>query len=185
MIQLSDGARDTSSDTIKIIGIGQSLRGDDAAGLEAVRLWQERYLMNVDRPNFQVELAELPGIGLLSLLEGSRAVILVDAVHSNAKAGTIHLLSDTQLEAFTDGAGSAHGWGVAETLSLGQKLIPTTMPEKLLLIGIEAGDFSLGKALSPEVQKALPEVANLIEKLATMGQSTGQEPSKSSRISPR
>ncbi len=29
------------SGIIKIIGIGQSLRGDDAAGLAAVRLWQE------------------------------------------------------------------------------------------------------------------------------------------------
>ncbi len=28
---------------IAVIGIGQSLRGDDAAGLEAVRQWQEKY----------------------------------------------------------------------------------------------------------------------------------------------
>jgi len=185
MIQLSDGVRDEPSGTIKIIGIGQSLRGDDAAGLAAVRLWQEKYQVNIERPYLQVELAELPGIGLLSLLEGTRTVILVDAVHGNAKAGTIYVLSNDQIEAFTDAAGSAHGWGVAETLSIGQRLIPSSMPEKLLLIGIEAGDLSLGETLSPEVELVLPEVANLIEQLATREWSTGQDPSTSSRISPR
>jgi hydrogenase maturation protease len=167
MNQPIDGARDELSGAIKIIGIGQSLRGDDAAGLAAVRLWQEKYQVNMERPYLQVELSELPGLGLLNLLEGTRIAILVDAVHSDAKAGTIHLLSNDQLEAFTEGAGSAHGWGVAETLSLGQKLMPSTMPGKLLLIGIEAGDLSLGESLSREVELALPEVARLIEQLAT------------------
>src|SRR4030042_4400100 len=103
MIQLPDGARDESSGTIKIIGIGQSLRGDDAAGLAAVRFWQEKYQVKIERPYLQVELAELPGIGLLSLLEGTRTVILVDAVHGNGQAGTIHGLKNDQLEAFTGG----------------------------------------------------------------------------------
>jgi len=180
-----DGARDKTPGTIKVIGIGQSLRGDDAAGLEAVRLWQERYQANIDRTNLQVELAELPGIGLLNLLEGTSIIILVDAVHSNAKAGTIHVLSEDQLEAFSDGAGSAHGWGVAETLSLGHKLMPASMPEKLWLIGIEAGHLLLGEALSPEVESVLPEAADLIEQLVVIGLSTDQDPSTSSRISPR
>ena len=167
MNQYTDGASSEDSGTIKIIGIGQSLRGDDAAGLVAVRLWQERHQANIERQNLQVELTELPVIGLLNLLEGTRTVILVDAVHSNAKAGTIHLLSEDQLESFSNGSGSAHGWGVAETLSLGRKLMPSTMPEVLLLIGIEAGDLTLGESLSPDVEKALPEVVHLIEQLVT------------------
>jgi len=165
MNQFPNGAKDEPSSIIKIIGIGQSLRGDDAAGLAAVRFWQERYQANIERPNLQVELEELPGIGLLSLLEGSSIAILVDTVHSNSIPGTIHLLSNDQLEAFTGGASSAHGWGVAETLLLGEKLMPLSMPEKIILIGIEAGNFSLGESLSPQVELALPEVARLIEQL--------------------
>ena len=164
-----DGARIEYSGTIKIIGIGQSLRGDDAAGLVAVRLWHESYKAHIEGSNLQVELTELPGIGLLNLLEGTRTVILVDAVHSNAKAGTIHLLSEDQLDTFTNGTRSAHGWGVAETLSLGRKLMPSAMPEELHLIGIEAGDLTLGESLSPEVELALPEVTRLIERLITRG----------------
>jgi len=165
MKQSPTGGADKSPGIIKLIGIGQSLRGDDAAGLAAVRLWQEKYQTSAPRPDLQVELAELPGVGLLDLLEGSRLAILVDAVRSGAKTGTIHLLKEDQLESFTQGSVSAHGWGVAETLSLGKQLIASMMPEKLILIGIEAGQLSLGESLSPEVERALPEVARLIERI--------------------
>ena len=159
----SNNARAPSPGIIKIIGIGQRLRGDDAAGLEAVRLWQETCLINDERPNVHVELAELPGIGLLSLLVDSRVAILVDAVHSQAKPGEVYVLNEDQLEAFSEGSGSAHGWGVAETLLLGRQLNPSTLPEKLILIGIEAGELRPGEALSPDVRSALPEVVRLIE----------------------
>jgi len=161
----SDGVREELSGTIKVIGIGQSLRGDDAAGLAAVLLWRQRYPATAERPDVQVELAELPGIGLLSLLEGSRVAILVDAIRSDAKPGTIHILSEDQLETFRPEAGSAHGWGVAETLSLGRKLRLTSLPMKLILIGIEAGQLNMGGLLSSEVEAALPEVARQIEQL--------------------
>jgi hydrogenase maturation protease len=163
----ADDARDKNPGIIKVIGIGQSLRGDDAAGLIAVRLWQATYQDHHSQLDLQVELAELPGIGLLNLLEGIPTAILIDAVHGDAKAGTIHLITEDQLESFSIGSDSAHGWGVAETLSIGRMLMPAALPENLWLIGIEAGNISLGEALSPEVEIALPEVARLIEKLAT------------------
>ncbi len=164
----SDGVRDKPPGTIKIIGIGQSLRGDDAAGLAAVRLWEETYQARLERPDVQVELAELPGIGLLNLLEGARFAILVDAVNSGDRPGTVYVLSQNQLEAFKDGAGSVHGWGVAETLLLGRTLMPAVLPVKLVLIGIEVGQLDLGEALSPEVESALSEVARLIEQYVSM-----------------
>jgi len=169
MINASDGARDGPSGTIKIIGIGQSLRGDDAAGLAAVHLWKQIYQAGNMHADVQVELTELPGLGLLSLLEGSRVAILVDAMHSNSKAGTVRVLTESQLEAFTTGAGSAHGWGVAETLLLGRKLMSSSLPGTLILIGIEAGQLNLGETLSPQVKSVLPDVARLIEQSLNIG----------------
>lgn len=163
----SDDVGNNLTRVIKIIGIGQSLRGDDAAGLSAVRLWLETFHAGALPPGLQVELVELVGIGLLNLLEGARYAILVDAVHSGAKPGTIHRLNEGQLESFKDGSGSAHGWGVAETLSLGRQLTPLRLPPKLILIGIEAGQFNLGDAMSLEVVESLPEVARFIEELVS------------------
>ncbi len=158
-----DGAGKVPPGAIKIIGIGQSLRGDDAAGLSAVRLWVETFHAEALPQGVQVELTELPGIGLLNLLQGAHYAILVDAVHSGVRPGTIHRLIEDQLESFTTGSGSAHGWGVAETLSLGRQLEPTNLPPELILIGIEAGQLDLGEALSPDVASSLPEVTRLIE----------------------
>jgi Ni,Fe-hydrogenase maturation factor len=46
----NDDAGESLTGTIKIIGIGQSLRGDDAAGLDAVRFWIENYHPEILHP---------------------------------------------------------------------------------------------------------------------------------------
>lgn len=147
---------------IVLIGIGQSLRGDDAAGLEAVRLWQVQYPQSAD--TLQVEISELPGLSLLDRLNGMEAAILVDAVHSSDAAGTLYRLGPEDLAAFRTDAQSAHGWGVAETLTLGNSLYPELAKCRISLIGIAGSDFSMGAGLSPAVQAALTDVADMIEK---------------------
>ncbi len=161
------------NNSIKVIGIGQSLRGDDAAGLEAVRLWHATYQSARPHREVQMELAELPGIGLIDLLAGARLAILVDAVHSTSAPGTVHVLSEDNIAAFPAGSRSAHGWGVSETLTLGRQLFSASMPLKLVLIGIEAASLGLGDTLSPEVQSALPEAARLIEQFVVDETSSG------------
>ncbi len=146
---------------VAVIGIGQSLRGDDAAGLEAVRLWQEKYPQSAAR--VRIELAELPGLGLLDLLEGIDAAILVDAVHSSAAPGTLIRIGPEDLALFTPEAGSAHGWGVAETLQLGRSLYPTLASRCITLIGIVGKQFDLGAGLSQSVQEALPAACCLLD----------------------
>src|SRR5512142_676272 len=105
---------------VAVVGIGQGLRGDDAAGLEAVRRWQEKFPETASRPEVRVEMNELPGLALLGLIEDAEAAVLVDAVQSSALPGTIHLLKQEELSAFASHAKTAHGWGVAETLDLGR-----------------------------------------------------------------
>jgi hydrogenase maturation protease len=144
-----------------VLGIGQSLRGDDAAGLEAVRLWQHLYPQTAQK--VQVELCELPGLALLDLLEGFQAAVLVDALQTAAQAGTLLRLGPDELAAFTLDSQSAHGWGVAETLALGGSLYPWLAQCRITLIGIAGSAFGMGAALSPAVQTCLPEAAALIE----------------------
>jgi hydrogenase maturation protease len=145
-----------------VIGIGQALRGDDSAGLQAVRLWQQTYPQSANQANVYVELAEMPGLGLLSLLEGTQYALLVDAVHSGAQPGTVMLLTEADLAGPDLGSSSAHGWGVAETLSLGRRLTPHQMPDRIELVGIEAGELGMGERLSPQVTAALPGASDLI-----------------------
>ncbi len=54
---------------IAVIGIGQSMRGDDAAGLDAIRQWKVEYPETATRPDIRVETSELPGLDLIDRLE--------------------------------------------------------------------------------------------------------------------
>jgi hydrogenase maturation protease len=148
---------------IGVIGIGQSLRGDDAAGLEAVRRWRAAFPDTACRPDVRVEVSELPGLGLLGLLDGLCGAVLVDAVRSDAAAGSVHELEADQLESFTPGDRSAHGWGVAETLKLRRALVPPAAALHLKLIGIEAADVTPGAGLSPAVERSLPSACQAIQ----------------------
>jgi len=148
---------------IAVIGIGQSLRGDDAAGLDAVHRWQKEYPETANRPEVHAEASELPGLALIDLLNDMDAAVIVDAVKSSARPGTIHRLSADDLSAFTPDAQSAHGWGVAETLQLGRKLDPTLEKLPIRLVGIEAEQMAMGTGLSQNVAEAIPALCRTIE----------------------
>jgi len=149
---------------IIVIGIGQSLRGDDAAGPRAVCLWQKSFPETAALPEVRVETLELPGLVLLDFLDGMEAAILVDAIQGSASPGRLHRLHIGDALSFTPDARSAHGWGVAETLQLGRVLYPSLSKCRLVMIGLEGKDFAMGAGLSPEVEAALPEAAEAIQR---------------------
>ncbi len=148
---------------IIVIGIGQTMRGDDAVGVEAVRRWQEAFRETASRSEIAVQFNELPGLGLLNLLEGFDAALIVDAVQSGATPGTVHRLRPEDLASFGTAAKSAHGWGVAETLELGRQLQFIGSRPRIRLIGIEAQQVELGQPMSEAVASALPAVCQAIE----------------------
>jgi hydrogenase maturation protease len=148
---------------IAVIGVGQSLRGDDGAGLEAVRHWQEKYPETSGRPEVHVELSELPGLELLNLLGAVEAAVLVDAIHGTSAPGRIQRLSLEELSAFSSASGSAHGWGVAETIRLDRQLNPEGQGTVIRFVGIEEEQMNLGEPLSPAVRRALPMAGEVIE----------------------
>lgn len=149
---------------IVVIGIGQSIRGDDAIGLKAVHQWMDTFPETASRSEIQVETCELPGLTLLDFLEKAKAAILVDAIECLTIPGTIHSIRPEQLSTFTTDAKSAHGWGVAETLKLNQLLSPSRKNIPIQLIGIEVGQVEIGSGLSKSVEQALPLVCEAIQK---------------------
>jgi hydrogenase maturation protease len=149
-----------------IIGMGQDLRGDDAVGLEVVKRWKSQNPEIAKKPEVVVEMAPLPGLSLLSFLECVEAAILVDAVHSGAVPGRLHILDREDLASFGGDARSAHGWGVAETLMLGQDLYGEKMPKEICLLAVEAGSMELGRPLSAAVLAALPAAVLKLQELA-------------------
>jgi len=148
---------------VAVVGIGQSMRGDDAAGLEAVRLWQRSHARTAGMPDLRVAMAEEPGLDLLDLFKSVEAAILVDAVRSGAKAGRIHRIGVDALSDFRRGPEGVHSWTVAQLLRLDGVLNPLSGPRQVKLVGIEAAAFDIGTGLSEAVRVALPEASDAIE----------------------
>jgi len=140
-----------------VIGVGQEWRGDDAAGLLVARRL---------RPlgGSRVTVAENSGSvsDLLAAWKESDAAILVDAVAGGGRPGEIYRfpVHERSLPAELFPATSTHAWGVVQAVALGRVL--GTLPPYLVVYGIEGQDFGLGREVSPEVARAVPEVARRI-----------------------
>lgn len=141
---------------VLVIGIGNPYRSDDAAGLIAARRIKERV------PDY-VEVIEESGDGaaLMEAWKGSGKVILVDAVSSGQKPGTVYR--------FDAGAQSiptkffhysTHAFSVAEAVELAREL--NRLPAQLIVYGIEGKNYESGFELSPEVESSVKEVVNRV-----------------------
>lgn len=146
--------------SVLLLGIGQRLRGDDALGLAAVEAWQKKH---PNHPAVDVAILESPGLSLLTALSGYPTAIIVDAVRTGAATGKVYQLQDTEIAAFSPGASSAHGFGVAETLAMGRTLQPKQLPKSIQFIGIEAGGVEIGQPITEAGQHAIPKAVEAIE----------------------
>jgi hydrogenase maturation protease len=139
-----------------VIGIGNALRSDDAAGLEVARLLEGTLPEGV-------ELLEREGepTSLIDSWEGAGAVWVVDAVSSGAEPGTVHRHDATEqaLPAALFRT-STHHFGLAEAVELARAL--GRLPERTVVYGIEGASFQTGEMLSPEIEAAAARVADAV-----------------------
>lgn len=142
---------------ILIIGIGNAYRGDDAVGLHVAQCLKKQ-------AHDHVHVIEESGEGasLMECWKDANSVILIDAVSSGAKPGTIHRLdAHTQPIQTNFFHYSTHAFGVAEAIELSRAL--NQMPRRLIVYGIEGKCFEAGVELSFEVEKAAQEVARCVQ----------------------
>jgi hydrogenase maturation protease len=144
---------------LKVIGVGNEWRGDDAVGLLVVRRLKAEQLP-------QVSITECRGTvtAVREAWNGAAGVIVVDAVISGGRPGAIYRFN-------AHGAGvpvelsrspSSHGWGVAEALALGNVL--QELPPFLIIYGLEGQNFGPGQEVSQEVAAAIPEAVRRIRR---------------------
>lgn len=137
---------------ILVLGIGNDILCDDAAGLKAVRRIKER-------TNGSANVQETNGLGLnlLDHLEGYDCALLVDAVKTGKyEPGTILELSADDFSA--DHSTSPHYAGLGEVIKVAERLqIP--FPKEICILALEVEDpYQIHEGLTVAVEKALPEV---------------------------
>lgn len=135
---------------MRIIGIGTADRGDDAAGLLVARRLRELGVEALEHSR--------DGLALIEAWRGYDDVVLIDAVVTGAPAGAITRWDGAGAPVIADPVrASTHAFGVAEALKLARAL--GRMPARLTIYGIEAAQFEIGGALTPEVAAAVERLA--------------------------
>lgn len=142
--------------TARVIGLGNLSRGDDAAGLLAVRLVGELSDGAVD-----VRESDAGGAALPELMEGAERVILIDAARCGQKPGTVHRLdASADRIARENFPCSTHDMGLADAIGLARAL--GTLPKQVIVYGIEAGSLEAGADVTDAVRLAVGRVARRI-----------------------
>jgi hydrogenase maturation protease len=142
--------------TIRIIGLGNGMRGDDAVGLVAARRLRQEI---GDRT--EVIEAEMVGVDLIEMMTGARVMILIDAARSGRMPGTVYRLDASAApishQLFPR---STHAIGTVDAVELARTMgiLPTTV----IIYGIEAANTEAGQTLSAAVAKALDQVVDRI-----------------------
>lgn len=140
-----------------VLGLGNLLLGDDGAGLALLEeLRRER------GHAAQLEFVDggTQGLALLGLVEGRRALLVLDAVALHAPPGSVHHLRDPLRQAAEAGS-TAHESSASSLLAAARLL--DVLPERVEIVGIEPGELSTRIGLSRAVREALPRARERAE----------------------
>ena len=142
---------------ILILGLGNPLLGDEGIG---VRVVEE--LQGLELPDGVVVVeGGTTGLGLIGLMEGYERVIIVDAADMGHPPGRVVRFTPLEVQLKTAEAPlSLHQIGLEEVLALAEAL--EVAPAELVIIGIQPSQVEVGAGLSPEVERAIPQIIRII-----------------------
>ena len=135
-----------------ILCLGNDILSDDAFGPKvAQRLSGD----GLDRNSVEVVFASTAGFGLLDLLKGRRAALIVDTIITGkVEPGTLHFFSAGTLTPSYNLVNS-HQINLPTALELGKQL-GMAMPNDIQVVAVEAQDVqTLGEELTPAIEKAV------------------------------
>jgi hydrogenase maturation protease len=151
---------DIKQKVIKILGCGNTLVGDDGVGIRVIERLQELKLPE----NVEIIEAGVGGMAILSWIEDTDKVIIIDAVQTgNEPAGTVYKFTEKELPPSDMFMLSLHDLNLVDTLNIGR--LVQKMPDEIVIIGVEVkrvAEFT--KDLTPEAEAAIPEVVELVLK---------------------
>jgi len=125
-----------------VIGLGNTDRGDDAAGLLVARRLREA---GADAIQHTGTIADL-----LDMWQSADDVLIVDTVTSGDVPGSVHVWDARTAEFETEiFRSSTHSFGLGELLKLAGAL--GRLPNHITVYGIEGSQFALGAKPSAQV----------------------------------
>lgn len=139
-----------------ILGLGNPILSDDAAGLLVARRLFER----IGGEDVDLIEAAASGLHTVQLLSRYDRAVIIDSTLDRARVGHVRRLEVDELERYP--LLSSHGVGLGQAMRLAQQLgMPLPNPLLIYVIAV-AEPYTLGERLTPEVERALPSVIRQI-----------------------
>ncbi|HEX9279980.1 MAG TPA: HyaD/HybD family hydrogenase maturation endopeptidase [Gemmatimonadales bacterium] len=148
-----------------VIGLGSPLMGDDGLGLAALARLQEQWTLPAT-----VELVDggTWGMNLLPVIEDADRLLLLDAIHANASAGTLIVLDRARIPRYLAMKISPHQVDLRDVLGLAE--LRGTLPEETVAMGLQPARVEMSSELSETLQDRLDDlVAAAVRQLAEWG----------------
>lgn len=139
-----------------ILGLGNPILSDDAAGLEVARRVHSR----LGRKDIDLIEAATGGLQTLQLLLGYDRAAIIDVIPDEEHFGQIYRLTPQQLG--DPSTSATHGVGLGQAIQWGRK-VDLDVPETVTIYAIAVKDpWTFGEKLTPQMEEALPAIVNEI-----------------------
>jgi len=150
--RIAESALPRAQAAVLVLGLGNSLLGDDGAGVEAVRRLQQ----NRDLPSrARILDGGTLSFSLLQDIESADALIVVDAAQLGEPPGTVRVFQDEGMDRFLQGrrACSVHEVSLLELLDMAR--LTAQLPQRRAFVGIQPERIDWATEVSPSVAAGL------------------------------
>lgn len=140
-----------------VIGVGSPLMGDDGIGLAALEALRSSWSFE---PELELMDGGTWGMNLLPFIESASRVLLLDAIQAGREPGDVVRLEGDAIPRFFATKLSPHQIDLKEVLALAE--LRDTLPEQLVVLGLEPEVVEMRSSLSPSVRDAMPELLEAV-----------------------
>ena len=136
-----------------VAGIGNEYRRDDGVGVAVAAH------VATHEPTVRNIGPVIEPLDLLTRWDGADLAVVIDAVCSHAKAGTVSIV-DLDSEKDCRHVVSSHGIDLPGALRIARTV--GQAPGRVVVVGVVGVDFSHGPGLSPDVEAAVPIAEQMV-----------------------
>lgn len=138
-----------------VLGFGNVLLGDDGAGIQLVKRLQSDPALS----GHQFVDGGTMSFSLLSYVESTNSILVIDAAELNSPAGTIALFEGRAMDDFlmSPRRRTVHEMGLNDLLDMAR--LRDCLPDHRALLCIQPGVIDWSETLSPGVEVALAQAA--------------------------
>jgi hydrogenase maturation protease len=143
-----------------VLGIGNTLLGDDGVGVYAARELAER----ISDGNVTVMDTAIDGLNLLDVIRNYERLIVIDAIlDERAETGTIFRLTQDQIPPPSLSGASSHNLNLATTLNIGKSIFPGEIPGEVVVFAVASQNVDyVTEEMTANVKQVLPQVVELV-----------------------